>query len=285
MKLGVLVPLVADLVVSPTFLAEFAGVLEDHDVESVWTPEHVVVAESYEPRYPYPAGGRMLVRSTVPIPDPLELLTFLAAHTRTVRLGSAVVAAPLHNPAALAKRAATLDRLSGGRLLLGLGIGWQREEYAAVGAAFAELGERLEEGIGVMRALWSDPPAAHVYPRPVRGAIPIVLGGHSKAAVAGAGRIADGWFPFAIDPSTFERRADLLRRSAEEAGRGAGSVEITVRPGAHDATAEADPARLSRYAAAGAARVVIQPRVGPNGDLTALAAQLDRCRGDVLARL
>lgn len=293
MRLGVLVPLVADLVVSPTFLAEFAGVAEDHGVESVWTPEHVVVAERYEARRSYSPVGRMVVRSTVPVPDPLEVLTFLAAHTRSVRLGSAVVVAPQGSPAVLARRAATLDRLSGGRFMLGLGIGWQREEYAEVGAAFAELGGRLEEGIEAMRALWSGSSAAfdrvQSYPQPARGAIPIVLGGHSKAEVARAGRLADGWFPFAIDPATFERRADLLRRSAEDAGRDPASVEITVRPasrpGAHEAAPETDREWVSRYAAAGATRMVIQPRVGPDGDLSSLAAQLDRCQEHVLARL
>ena len=147
----------------------------------------------YESRYPYSASGRMAGQpGSVPMPDPLELLAFLACASSTLRLGTAIVVAPLHSPAVLAKRVATVDRLSGGRVELGLGIGWQREEYAAVGAAFDHRGSRLEECIEAMRALWADHPASYegqyvsfsrVFsePPPEKGRVPILLGGHSDA--------------------------------------------------------------------------------------------------------
>ena len=160
-KLGMLLPFGPGLVSSP-LLREFASILETEGVESVWAVEHVVVADAYEPNYPYSADGRMpSAPGVVPMPDPLEVLAHLAATTEHLRLGTCVVVAPLHSPAILAKRTATLDLLSGGRLLLGLGIGWQREEYAAVGVPFEGRGQRLEECVGAMRALWADHPATY----------------------------------------------------------------------------------------------------------------------------
>src|SRR5205809_2344789 len=153
--LGMLLPYADGLITSPSFVREFAVAAEEAGIESLWSVEHVVVAEDYEPRYPYSANGRMPTMSgVVPMPDPLELLAFIAAVTERVRLGTSVVVAPLHSPVVLAKRAATVDRLSAGRLMLGLGIGWQKEEYAAVGAPFAGRGTRLDECIGAMRELW-----------------------------------------------------------------------------------------------------------------------------------
>jgi alkanesulfonate monooxygenase SsuD/methylene tetrahydromethanopterin reductase-like flavin-dependent oxidoreductase (luciferase family) len=160
-KLGMLLPFGPGLVSSP-LLREFAGILEAENVESVWAVEHVVVAASYEPNYPYSADGRMpSAPGAVPMPDPLEVLAHLAATTERLRLGTCVVVAPLHSPVVLAKRVATLDLLSAGRSLLGLGIGWQPEEYAAVGVPFEGRGRRLEECVGAMRALWANDPATY----------------------------------------------------------------------------------------------------------------------------
>lgn len=297
LKLGLLLPFVDGLVTSGPFLREFARTAESAGVESVWAVEHVVVAEDYDPRYPYSSDGRMpSAAGTVPMPDPLELLAYLAAATERLRLGTAVVVAPLHSPVVLAKRAATIDRLSDGRLLLGLGIGWQREEYAAVGAPFARRGLRLEEGIAAMRALWRDRPASyagetvafdrvHSLPQPGSGAVPILLGGHSDAAVDRAGRVADGWFPFTIGPDEFATAADRLRATAADAGREPADVEISVWPGSHDPTRERDLAFVRRYVDAGATRLVLRPPVVTRDDLGALPAFLDGYRTEVLEQL
>ena len=163
--LGVIAPYADGVITSSTFVADFAGVLEECEVESVWAVEHVVEAEVYEPLYPYNSEGKMPGRY-VPMTDPLETLAYLAAVTSTVKLGTAVVVAPLHSPAVLAKRATTLDWLSDHRLILGLGIGWQKEEYAAVGVPYADRGRRLEECIEAMRELWTLP-SGHL-PRSLR---------------------------------------------------------------------------------------------------------------------
>jgi probable F420-dependent oxidoreductase len=299
-KLGVMAPFADGLITSGGFLRDFAGTLEDCGVESVWTVEHVVVAEDYEPRYPYSQSGRTpSAAGVVPMPDPLETIAFLAGASRTLRFGTAMVVAPLHSPVVLAKRVATIDRHSDGRLMLGLGIGWQKEEYAAVGATFAERGARLEECVGAMRALWAEAPATfrgrftsfervHCLPRPLSGAVPVILGGNSEPAVRRAGRIADGWFPYTITPEEFAERAELLRACAQAAGRAEDAVEITAWPGSCDRERQHDVSWVRRFTDAGATRLVFAPNptelAGPRG-LDVLRERIEQYRESVLDKL
>ena len=176
--LAVIAPYGDGLITSAGFLRDFAGTIEECGVDSVWTVEHVIVADAYDPKYPYSSDGRMPTMSgVVPMPDPLELLTFFAALTTRLRFGTAVVIAPLHSPVVLAKRAATLDRLSDGRFVLGLGIGWQREEYDAVGASFSRRGgaprgvDRRDAG-ALGRLARDVRGRVHVVPRGALGAAP-----------------------------------------------------------------------------------------------------------------
>ncbi len=301
--LAVIAPYGDGLITSAGFLRDFAGTIEECGVDSVWTVEHVIVADGYDPKYPYSSDGRMpSAAGVVPMPDPLELLAFFAALTTRLRFGTAVVVAPLHSPAVLAKRAATLDRLSDGRFVLGLGIGWQREEYAAVGAAFSERGARLEESIAAMRALWADSPATfegrftsfravHSEPHPINGTVPIVLGGNTDAAVTRAARVGDGWFPYAIGAEEFAQQADVFRAAAVDAGRAAAPA-ITVWPGSFDPTRERELDWVRRYVHAGAStlavrlpiRTPVRPRRCPRlpGELPrrgARQALIRSCRG------
>lgn len=235
-------------------------------------------------------------RLTGPAPDPLVALAMAAGRTRKLKLGTSVLVVPGRNPVVLAKELATLDRLSGGRLRLGLGIGWQREEYAAVGARFERRGLRLEEGIAAMRALWRDRPASyagetvafdrvHSLPQPTRGGVPVVLGGNSAAAVDRAGRLADGWFPYTIRPDDLAASAERLVAAAASAGRGADEVPITVWPGSADPSRELDAEWVGRFVAAGATRLVVRPRVATAADLAAVPAFVARYREDVLSRV
>ncbi len=293
-KLGVIGPFVDGLITSPTFVQDLAGTLEACGVESFWTVEHVVVAQDYEPRYPYSASGRMSEGAPrTPMPDPLETLAFVAAVTSTLRLGTAVVVAPLHSPAVLAKRAATLDRLSGGRFTLGLGIGWQVEEYAAVGVPYHDRGRRLEECIGAMRALWGPQPASfsgryvsfdrvHSIPSPASGAVPVLVGGHSPAAVKRAGRLADGWFPFTISPDEFEGCMEVLGDAATAAGRSPDAVEVCCWPGSAGLSSLDD---VRRYVSAGASRVVMGAGITRPDQLDQLRADLLRFQDEVIAQL
>ncbi|MFF1569254.1 LLM class F420-dependent oxidoreductase [Streptomyces sp. NPDC058293] len=303
LRLGMMAPFTDGLITSGGFLRDLAGTLEECGVESLWTVEHVAVAERYEPLYPYSDDGRIPGSSgAVPMPDPLETIAFLAGSSSSLRFGTAMIVAPLHSPVVLAKRAATIDRHSGGRLMLGLGIGWQKEEYAAVGVPYKDRGQRLEECVGAMRALWRSGPASyqgrhvsfeglHSLPRPAGGAVTVVLGGNSDPAVRRAGRIGDGWFPYTITPEDFGRQADLLREAARGEGRPEDAVEITVWPGSCDRERAADPSWVRGFVDAGATRLVIAPRVrgsdgisGPRG-LDALREQIGRYWAEVLEKL
>ena len=126
--------------------------------ESVYTVEHVVVPGRYDENYPYSESGRMPLPVDCPIPDPLDLLAFLAARTERIRLGTGVMVVPHHHPLILAKPLATIDVLSGGRMLLGAGVGWMREELEATGVDFSRRGRRLDETLAAMRAVWALPP-------------------------------------------------------------------------------------------------------------------------------
>jgi probable F420-dependent oxidoreductase len=294
LRLGVIAPYGSDALLSGERLREHVRSLEAAGVESVWTVEHVVMADSYEPNYPYSESGRVgAPPDAIPMPDPLELIAFMAACTTQLRFGTAVVVAPLHSAAVLAKRAATIDLLSGGRFELGLGIGWQREEYAAVGAPFARRGQRLDETIAAMRILWAEAPATfhsesvsfdavHLLARPLGGRVPIIVGGHSEAAVRRAGALADGWFPVSIAPGEFETAVQTLRETARSAGRDRADVEITAWPGSFDPSGEHDIDLVRRYVEAGARRIIIA--VAP-GSPSEIAAQVLTYRRDVIDRL
>ena len=281
----------ARLLRTPALARDDCTTLEQCGVESVWVVEHLAIADDYTPAFPYANDGRMRSDPQEPRPDPLDLLAWLAAQSTTLRLGTSVLIAPLHPPVMLAKRAATIDVLSGGRLLLGLGIGWQREEYAALGVPFAERGARLEDTITALRVLWGEQPATYrgrfveldrlwCRPRPIHGTVPILAGGNSAGAVARAGRIADGWFPFAIGPRELAEAAAGLRAAA--AGR---PVEVTAWPGSAAGIDELDHEVVQAYVDAGATRLVVQPTLTDDDPIGALRRQLDGYRNRVIDRL
>jgi len=239
---------------------ELAQAAEAAGFESVWTVEHVVVPHAYQSRYPYSASGRMGEGlEDFPIPDPLIWLAYVASATRTIKLGTAILILPQRNPVVTAKAAATLDHLAGGgRVLLGIGVGWLAEEFAALGVPFEDRGPRADEYVAAMRALWSQERAsfggryvrfADVFcrPRPRDGRIPIIVGGDTRAAARRAGRLGDGYFPARGVPGEL---FDEMRRAAEAAGRDPAAVEITVAAPATAGEIEA----LSRH---GVARVAV----------------------------
>ena len=189
----------------PKWVGEFVTMLESEDVESVWMPEHVVMAEDYGPLYEYSEDGRAPVAPTTMMPDPLHWLTFAAALTQKLVIGTGVLIGPQHSAAVLAKRLSTLDALSAGRLKVGIGIGWQKEEYEAVGVPYRQRGKRLDEALDAMRILWRDDPATyhgefidfekvHCDTKPVQvGGVPFYIGGSSEAAAKRAGQRGDGF--------------------------------------------------------------------------------------------
>ena len=193
--------------------------------ESLWTVEHVVVPAGYESAYPYSPSGRMPGPEESPIPDPLVWLSYVAGATSRIRLATGVLILPQRNPLVLAKQLASLDELSGGRLLFGVGVGYLEPEFRALRIPFTDRGARSEEYLAAMRAIWREPkPAYHgqfvsfanVQAHP-QGNIRIVMGGRSPAAYRRAVEYAVGWYGFALDLEGTARalqglaRADTLR--------------------------------------------------------------------------
>ena len=246
---------------------------------SLWVSEHLALPMDYASRYPYSGSGRATFTPQAVWLDPFLALAVAATATSRVRLGTSVLILPLRPPLLVAKAAATLDQLSGGRLVLGVGSGWLREEFEILGVPFAERGRRTTEAIATMRACWGDdpvrvdgrPPFA-MSPKPVQGArLPIVCGGHSEAALRRVAACADGWQPI-IDPDGFAARRTVLEQLMSEAGRAMDEVWLSVRPGReHPLT----PALLERYAAAGATAVMFSPDYS-RGSLDAAIEDLDR---------
>ncbi len=237
---GVLPPYRTGVAADPAWMTDFATLVEELGYESLYVVEHVVVQAGYEERYPYAESGRMPLPDDCPIPDPLELLAFLAARTTRLVLGTGIVVLPEHHPVQFAKRAASVDVLSGGRLRLGVGVGWMREELEAVGVDFDDRGGRTDECIEALRALWTEPEATYTgqrfafdrlvsRPQPVQpGGIPIHVGGHSRAAARRAGRLGDGFQPLGLDDDRLVDRLAVMRAAALEAGRDPDAIELTL---------------------------------------------------------
>ena len=268
-----------------------AGHAEAAGFDSLWTVEHVVIPAGYESPYPYSQTGRMAGSEDSPVPDPLIWLAYVAARTSRLLLCTGVLILPQRSPLITAKEVATLDQLSGGRVRLGVGIGWLREEFEAIGAPFEERAARTEEAIAAMRTLWSQKAPtfagrfyrfqdARMWPKPVRGTVPVVIGGHSEAAARRAGRLGDGYFPASADPASIPGLINVMREAAAGAGRDPATVEVTVG-------GRAGRDAFERMATLGVDRVVIPLRAadldGAHATIEA-AAEAGRAAGVLTAR-
>lgn len=254
---------------------EICRVAEAAGFESVWGGEHVVLPTTIESSYPYTADGKIPAEPDTPIPDPLIWLAFAAAAAPTLRLGTCILIVPQRNPLVLAKELATLDRLSGGRVELGLGVGWMREEFDALGVPWGRRGARNDEYIAAMRSLWAGPHAEFhgefvdfapvtCSPRPVQESIPVLVGGDSDAAIARAVRIADGYFPGEGDTDRLVGLMTRLRTAAEAAGRDPNSIEINAMFSKHMAEPVAGAEQLGKV---GVGRIMVPAFffAGPGG--------------------
>jgi probable F420-dependent oxidoreductase len=222
----------------PDAALDFARAAEAAGFESLWTVEHVVVPEGYESTYPYDPSGKMPGGERMPIPDPLIWLTYLAAATERIKLATGILILPQRNPVVLAKELATLDALSGGRLLCGIGVGWLEEEFDAIGVPFSDRGRRTDAYADAMRALWTGEPASHrsefaefsnciLQPTPTQGSVPLHVGGHTEAAARRAGRMGDGFFPGKGSHAELAHLFDVVRATALDHGRDPDAIELT----------------------------------------------------------
>lgn len=262
---AVIAPVAAGVTADPAWMVPFARHVESCGFESLVAVEHTVLMTSYTSVYPYDASGRVELSPDCPVPDPLDLLAFLAGQTSTLGLATGVLVLPNHHPVVLAKRVATIDALSGGRLRLAVGMGWMKEELEACGAPFAARGRRADEQLEVMRLLWEHGPdgASHhgeffgfdnaaCHPKPLRH-IPIHIGGHSRAAARRAGRLGDGFQPLGVGGAELAELVAVMRESAERVGRDAHALELSL---GHLVT-KIDPDRAGRLSELGATRVVL----------------------------
>src|SRR5438093_5018672 len=235
--------------------------------ESVWVPEHLVLPTRIASRYPYAPDGGPPFTPDAPHLDPLILLMHVADATTTVRLGTSVYLLPLRHPLATARLAMSLDVLSGGRLRLGVGVGWLAEEFEAAGIDFHTRAARTRECVRAVRALWTEVEPefrgrffsfgpVRFEPKPVQKPHPpIVFGGESEAALRRAAALGDGWYGVGHTPESAAVQATKLRALLAAAGRGAAPFELTVS----HAGGVLGPDDGRRYAGAGIARVVVLP--------------------------
>ena len=258
--------------VEPVVLRSVAMAAERLGFATIWAPEHVVLVEQYASKYPY-SSGQFPGPPDIPIADPFTTLAYVAACTSTIRLGTGICLVPEHNPLVLAKTAATLDRLSGGRFILGAGVGWLAEEFAALGVPFERRGARTREYIDVMRRLWTERSATHAgefasfegvlsYPKPAQsGGIPVWFGGESGPALRRVAVYGDGWLGFKLLPPEAGAKIRRIEELLKANGRQRSAVTLAVSPYAEPIT----PDDLARYRDAGADEVALLLRGRPGG--------------------
>jgi probable F420-dependent oxidoreductase len=264
MKLGVFLPFATPLADGP-FLRAVGEAAEGAGFDSLWVAEHVVLFDEYASKYPYSADGRIPAGGKSGILEPFGALSYLAACTQRIRLGTGICLVPQRNPVYTAKEAASVDWLSNGRLDLGVGVGWLAEEFRAVGVPFERRGERCISYLEVMKSLWCDEvsqykdefyelPACRQYPKPVQKPHPpIHFGGESDAALRRVARIGQGWYGFNVEPEALAERVRALEKFLARQGRRRAEVQVTISP----YLKEMSPAKLEAYKRAGADQVIL----------------------------
>lgn len=255
-------------IVTPAFLARSARAAEERGFHSVWVGEHVVLFDQYAKTYPYAESGEFPVSGEAGMAEPFTTLAWLAGQTSTIRLGTGVILVPQRNPLYTAKEVANVDWLSGGRVDFGIGVGWQREEYEALGVPWEQRGARCDEYVEVMRRLWVDPVSAHegrfwtlppsrAFPKPVQlPHPPIHVGGESDAAIARVARLGAHWLPFNMSPELLVTKRAQLAQLLEGTGRGIDDVHVTVSPNRDSAR----PELAGAFAEAGADQLLVHLR-------------------------
>jgi probable F420-dependent oxidoreductase len=260
---------------SPKTAAAVAKAAEQAGFESVWTGEHVIVPDPQVPPSP--------VAPDYPMLDPGIALSFVAANTSTIRLGTGIIILPQRNPVVLAKEFASLDVLSNGRLIFGIGIGYLKPEFDAIGAPFDHKGPRTEEYLKAMLALWTMPKpefngqwvkfkGVNTMPRPVQKPHPeIVFGGHTKEAYSRAARLAKGWYGFAQDLESTEKCLAGLRDACKAEGKKFEDIEISITP-----RIKVDRDTAKRFADLGVHRLILLPRGNDEASILQMVSETNR---------
>jgi probable F420-dependent oxidoreductase len=265
MKVGILL-LLSNPHGTPEFVHALGEATEERGFHSIWVAEHVVLFDDYASKYPYSPDGRIPTAGERGPIDPLIALSFLAACTTRIRLGTGVCLVPQRNPVYTAKEVASVDWLSNGRVDFGVGVGWLAEEFKVLGVPFERRGARCREYLRVMKKLWCDPvssyegefytlPPCRQYPKPIQQPHPpIHFGGESDAALKRVADLGQGWFGFNIAPDDVAKRLEKLDGLLRERGRSRKDVFISASP---PRQMQADLDLLKRYRDAGAEQVIV----------------------------
>ncbi len=274
--------------IKPELFAHLARSAERLGFESIWTVEHVVIPQNYKTPYPYSRDGKIPGGEDVPIADPFLPLAYAAAITTRLRLGTGVIILPQHNPLYVAKEIATLDVLSRGRAMLGVGSGWFKEEFSALGLDFHTRGARTDESIQAVRALWREDPssfrgkylsfeALRSFPKPVQeGGVPIHIGGHSPAAARRAARFGDGFFSSEADISKLKELFGIMREECARRGRSPSEVELSCM-------GRAKPDSVRQLGDIGISRVIVPPPASDTEE--GVTRGLEKIANEVIAKL
>lgn len=270
-------------------IVHMAKTAEEIGLESLWTFEHAIVPVDYQSAYPYSADGKMGATPETNFVDPLIALATVAAHTKTLRLGTGVNILPQANPLMLAKQAASLDFVSNGRLMLGIGIGWLKEEFEALGVPFARRGVRFADYVEAMRKVWSGETVEHEseflhwtnfksHPVPVQNPLPLVIGGSKKNALRRVARYGQGWYAPAMSVDMVAGMLPALDEACAAEGRDRSEIEIsTMYVPAMEPAGEAIP----KYRDLGVSRLIIPLQALGEKPMEGLA----RLGDDVLAKI
>jgi probable F420-dependent oxidoreductase len=287
MDVGLFVPLGSGNA-TPEIMRALGREAEERGFESIWVAEHVVLFDDYDSAYPYDPSGRFPAGGDAGLLEPFTALTYLAAVTDRIRLGTGICLVPQRNPVYTAKAVTDLDTLSGGRVDFGVGVGWLREEFDALGMPFDRRGQRADEYLAAMRSLWCDEVSefhgelydlrpCRMYPKPVqRPHPPIHVGGESDAALRRVARLGQGWYSFGRLPEDLPAALARLDAALAAEGRTRDDVTLTVSPYMHRVT----PEMVGRYAELGVDRLVVLCLAF---DVDTLRAQLDDLEAGALA--
>ena len=274
MKIGLFAPL-GNPFGTPEYIHALGTGADERGFHSLWVAEHVVLFDQYASRYPYAADGRIPVGGEAGIIDPFPALSFLAAVTRTIRLGTGICLVPQRNPVYTAKEVAAVDWLSNGRFDFGVGIGWLAEEFQALGVPFERRAARCRAYLKVMRSCWCDPvsryegefytlPPCRHFPKPIqRPHPPIYFGGESDPALRRVADLGQGWYPFSIGPDELAERLRALEALLKQRGRTRSDVHVLICPYMN----AADLDLVKRYRDAGADQVVLMAVAAHPDDL------------------
>ncbi len=280
--------------VRPTEYGEVARRAEAAGFESIWMPEHLVFPTEMPSTYPYSETGQPPVYPGSPLYDAWVTLAFIAASTERIRLGTHVYILPLRHPLVTARAFTTLDQLSQGRAILGIGVGWLADEFHFVGESFSNRGKRTDEIIELLRKLWTEKIVHHdgefyelgplrFEPKPVQKPYPpIEVGGTTNPAVRRAARLGDGWLATgALELDELGARIKEIEALRREAGRD-GPFEISM---GNRLTLDVDSVR--RYADVGVTRLMLGPPFPEDGkfSLKYLTDFIDRCGDEVISKL